>query len=168
MFVCLWFILPLENFSLIWRHHPFLLKGCKFWPMLGTLGHWAVKVLQRATPTVTRASVHNGHLRGPVTLARIAKRLAVELSLPVLDLGLLWLGFEHLTFRLRGPRSNPLRHYRDLTVMKNKNKTNVFSRFNRLVISISLCNHSNSLIKFKNRLSLSLSNNSLLIKHLSD
>ena len=29
------------------------------------------------------ASVHNGHLRGPVTLTPIAESLAVELSLPV-------------------------------------------------------------------------------------
>ena len=28
-------------------------------------------------------SVHNDHLRGPVTLTRIAERLAVRLSLPV-------------------------------------------------------------------------------------
>ena len=26
-------------------------KGCKFWPMPGTHGHWAVRVLLRATPT---------------------------------------------------------------------------------------------------------------------
>ena len=32
------------------------------------------------------ASVYNGHLRGPVTLTPIAERLAVELSLPVLQL----------------------------------------------------------------------------------
>ena len=28
-------------------------------------------------------TVYNGHLRGPVTLAPVAERLAVELSLPV-------------------------------------------------------------------------------------
>ena len=54
--------------------------------MLGTYGHWAVKVLKRSTTTVTRASVYinNGRLRGPVTLTPVAERLAVELSLPVL------------------------------------------------------------------------------------
>ena len=30
------------------------------------------------------ATVYNGHLRGPVTLTPVPKRLAVELSLPVL------------------------------------------------------------------------------------
>ena len=34
-------------------------------------------------PTVTRASVYNSRLRGPVTLTPIAERFAVELSLPV-------------------------------------------------------------------------------------
>ena len=29
-------------------------KGLQFWPMLGTYGHWAMRVLYRATPTVTR------------------------------------------------------------------------------------------------------------------
>ena len=35
-----------------WRILP--MKGCQFWPMLGTHGHWAVRVLYLATPTVTR------------------------------------------------------------------------------------------------------------------
>ena len=43
-----------------------------------------------------------------MTLTPIAERLAVELSL----LGLSRLGFEQLTFRLRGERSNLLRHCR--------------------------------------------------------
>ena len=34
---------------------PLPVKGCKFGPMLGTHGHWAVKVLYRATPTAARA-----------------------------------------------------------------------------------------------------------------
>ena len=40
LFVCLGVFVPLENFSLIRRSHH-----CKFWSMLGTYGHWAVKVL---------------------------------------------------------------------------------------------------------------------------
>ena len=30
------------------------MNGCKIWPLLGTHGHWAVRVLSRATPSVTR------------------------------------------------------------------------------------------------------------------
>ena len=58
-----------------------------------------------------RASVYNCHLGEPVILIPVAKRLAVELSLPVFyDLGLSRLGFEHPIFRMRGKRSNRLRH----------------------------------------------------------
>ena len=55
-------------------------------------------------------SVYNCYLPGPVALKYIAERLAVELSLPVL--GLSRLGFELKTCRLRGQRSNQLRHRR--------------------------------------------------------
>ena len=33
---------------------PLPVKGCKFWPMLVTQGHWAVRNLYLATPAVTR------------------------------------------------------------------------------------------------------------------
>ena len=49
----------------------------------------------RAIPIMTRESVYNGHLQGPVTLTSYTERLAVELSRPVFyDLGLSRLGFE--------------------------------------------------------------------------
>ena len=56
--------------------------GLQIVTMLSTHGHWAVRVFQRATPTVR--SVNNGHLRGPVTLTHIPECLSEELSLPVL------------------------------------------------------------------------------------
>ena len=65
------------------------MKGRKFWPMLG-------------------ASFYNGYIRRFVILTPIAEGFAVELLLP----GLLLLGFEHLTFCLRGERSYQLRHHR--------------------------------------------------------
>ena len=58
------------------------------------------------------ASVYEGHLRRPLTLTSVAKRLAVELSLPVftIDIGLsrLQLRFEHPTFSMQSERSNRL------------------------------------------------------------
>ena len=59
---------------------PLPVKGCKFWPMLGTLaieqwGYFSVPHL-----LWHEASVYNGHLRGPVALALIAERIAVEPS----------------------------------------------------------------------------------------
>ena len=62
--VCLWVIVPLENFSLIWRRHHYRWNCCKFWPILSTYGHWAVRVLNVLWH---RTSVYNGHLRRPVT-----------------------------------------------------------------------------------------------------
>ena len=45
------FFVPLENSSLIWkRYSP--MKCSKFWPILGTCGHWAVRVLYRVTQYV--------------------------------------------------------------------------------------------------------------------
>ena len=59
---------------------PLPVKGCKFWLMLGTHGHWAVRVYFSVPhPLWHGASVNNGHLRGTVTLTPIAERLAVEL-----------------------------------------------------------------------------------------
>ena len=81
-----------KNIILNQKHNTFL---------SGTHGHWAVRVLLRATPTVT--SVNNGHLHGPMTLTPIAERLSEELSLRVFyGLVLPRLGFEHQTFRLLG------------------------------------------------------------------
>ena len=44
--LCLGFYVPLENLSLIWTEaSPLPVKGYKFWPIMGTDGQWAVKVL---------------------------------------------------------------------------------------------------------------------------
>ena len=71
-----WFV-SLKNFSLIWRRSPLPLKV--FLPILGTHGLWAVRVLEHATPTVTRIIHYNGHFRGSMTFAPVAERLAVDL-----------------------------------------------------------------------------------------
>ena len=60
---------------------PLPVKGCKFWPMLGIHGYWAVMVLN--VPHLLRHGPTVYNLRGPVTLTPVAERLAVSLSLPV-------------------------------------------------------------------------------------
>ena len=57
---CMEFIVPLENFSLIWRRHEVKVKGFKFWPMLGIeqWGFFNVPYPLRHGPTV-----YKGHLR---------------------------------------------------------------------------------------------------------
>ena len=84
LFVCLGFIVPLENFSLIWRRHHCWWRAANFdlcstlmaneqWRFFNSMPH----LLWHG------ASVYNGHLQGPVTLTPIAERLTVKLSLPV-------------------------------------------------------------------------------------
>ena len=79
-FVCLFGVYcPTREFLTQMETSPLPAKGCKFWPMLGTYGHWAVRVhLLQHGPTV-----YNGHLRGTVSLTPNAERLALGLLLPV-------------------------------------------------------------------------------------
>ena len=82
LFVCLGLIVPLENFSLIWRrrHYLWWSANCHLFSALIAIEQWGFF----STPHLLwhRACVYNGHLRGPVTLTPIVER-AVELSLPV-------------------------------------------------------------------------------------
>ena len=56
-----------------------------------------------------------GHIPGTVTITPVTERLTVELLLTVFTFGLSRLKFEHQTFRMRGQRSNRLRHCRGPT-----------------------------------------------------
>ena len=83
LFVCLGLYIPLENFSLIWRQHHYRWRAVNFY-----LHSTLVAIEQWGFFSVPHllwhgASVHNGHLRGPLTLKPITKRLVVELLLPV-------------------------------------------------------------------------------------
>ena len=54
--------------------------GLQILPMFDTYGFFSVAHLLWHGPIL-----YNGHLRGPVTLTPVAKRVAVQLSLPVFD-----------------------------------------------------------------------------------
>ena len=74
LFVLVFFVL-LENLSPKWRPHHY---RCSSLIAIEQWGFFSVPhLLWHGT------SVYNGHLGGPVTLTPIAKRLVVELSLPV-------------------------------------------------------------------------------------
>ena len=83
MFVCLGFIVPLENFSLICRRHHNWWRVANFdlCSALMAIEQWGFF----SVPHLLwhGVSVYNYHLRGPVPLTPIAERLAVELSLPL-------------------------------------------------------------------------------------
>ena len=113
-FVSLEFIVPLENCSLTWRRHVnrwraanldlcsafLVMEQCGFLSMPYLLWHGAY--------------IYNGHLRGPVTLTPIAKRLAVELSLPVFTTKV-YHGLDSNT-QPSTCRDNPLTHCATATV----------------------------------------------------
>ena len=104
------FYVPYENFFTHMEAPPFPVKDFKFWPISAHMvieqwGFFSVPQL-----LWHGASVYNDHLRELVTLTPVAEVLAVELSLPVLMMGLSRTGFKHPTFRMRGERSNRLRH----------------------------------------------------------
>ena len=81
-FFLLGFIIPLENFSLIWkrRHYRWRTANFDLCCALMAIEQWGFF----SVPHLLwhGASVYNGLLRGPVTLTRTAERLAVERSLP--------------------------------------------------------------------------------------
>ena len=76
------FVVPLENFSLIWRRHHSRWTAANFdlCAALMAIEQWGFfnvpHLLRHGT------TVYNGHLRGPVTLTALAERLVVKLSLP--------------------------------------------------------------------------------------
>ena len=109
--VCLFGVLrPTQEFFTHIGTSLLSLKGFKFWPILGTHGHWAVRVLKLAYHTycdmghplimIISEDTWHSHLLPSVC--------TVELSLSVITTGLLRLRFEHSTFRLRGEHSNRL------------------------------------------------------------
>ena len=63
---------------------PLPMRDCKFSSQLDTW-HWEVFSLPYLL--WQGVSVHNGRLRGPLTLTIVAEHLAVELSLPILVCG---------------------------------------------------------------------------------
>ena len=85
-FVCLFVWVQIKNFSLIWRRHHYRCRRYfDLYSALMAIEHWAwgffgVSHLWQV------ASIFNGRLRGPVTLAPVAERLAVELSPSLLRL----------------------------------------------------------------------------------
>ena len=84
LIVCFEVFVPLEDFFTHMETSPWPVKGCKFWPMLGTHGHCPVKVFWADTPTVTPGILvcwSSPRTRGTLTYCR---RLAVELSIPFL------------------------------------------------------------------------------------
>ena len=108
LFVCLWFFIPLENFSLIWRcHQRWMSANFDLCSALMAFEQWWFF----GVPYLLwhGASVYNGHLRGAVTLTNFRTFCSGAVTAYFYDLGLSPLVFEHPTFRLLRERSSQLR-----------------------------------------------------------
>ena len=108
---CFVFFLPTRHFLTHKETSPLPMKGFTFWPILGIHGHWAVRVLERAKPAVTRVNRLKWSLaRTSETCCRTFGSGAVTACFN--DLGLSRLGIEH-----RSPACEvndlPLRHVLD-------------------------------------------------------
>ena len=101
LLVWLWFYVPLENFSLIWRRRHYRWRVSHFYldsAFMVIEQWWFFSVPHLLWQGV---SVYNGHLRGPVTLTPVAQRFADSGAVTTcFYLRLSRLGFEHPTFRM--------------------------------------------------------------------
>ena len=110
---------------------PLPTKGCKFLPFLGIHGHWAMRVLKRATPTMTRdIRLYWSSLRTRDThpCYRAFSYSSGAVTTCFHDLNLSQLGFKNHTFRLQFQRPYPLRQRRGLIA---------FGEYCRLLSSMS-------------------------------
>ena len=101
-----WVFVPFENFSLIWRNHHYRWRAANFYLAFDL----AVRVLQRAVPTVTgciRIKWSFPRTRDTNTCYGTFCSGAVITCFYYLALSRLW--FEQPTFRIPGERSNRLR-----------------------------------------------------------
>ena len=72
---CLKFVVQLEIFTHL-ETSPLIVKRFNFWPILGTHDLWALSVLKRTIPTVTRYIPFYCLFWGPLTLTLVDERLA--------------------------------------------------------------------------------------------
>ena len=107
-FVCLWFFVQSENFSLIWRRHNYWWKAANF-----DLCSALIAIEQWGFFSVPHLLWHGASSpRTRDTHTNWSAFCTGAVSTCFYDLGLSRLGFEHPTFSLRDARSNWLRHRR--------------------------------------------------------
>lgn len=63
---------------------PLLVRGCKFRPMLGVHGHWAARIFNHVTPTVTRDTAFNINYKDMWSSSPVVKHLVENQSLTAL------------------------------------------------------------------------------------
>ena len=112
LFVCLEFIVPLENFSLIWRRHHYQWRAANVDPCSTLMANEQWEFFSVPYLLWHGASVYIGHPRIRDTHIYCRAFNSAAVTTCFYDLGLSRLGFGHPTLRLRDQRSIPLRHRR--------------------------------------------------------
>ena len=111
--IIFWISFKLLFLSLLWRRHHYRWRAANFDLCSAHIAFEKWGFFSVPHLLWHGESISTGHPRGPVTLIPIAKRFfGWAVTICFNDLGLSRLGFEHPTFRLRGERSNRLRHRR--------------------------------------------------------
>ena len=111
----------LENMSypFVCSHTSLVSFVCLLWVFMpGTHCHWAVRVLYRATPALTRGICllwSSERTRDTHTCCRAFGSGAITTC--IYDKGLSRLGFKNPIFRMRGKHSNQQRHRRSLSLL---------------------------------------------------
>ena len=124
LFSFVWVFRPTCEFFTHMLKWPLPVKKLQFWTHAQPCSHWAVRGFFSMPHLLWHgSSIYNGHLQGPMTLTPDAESLAVEFSLPVLNLSMPWLRFEHPTFR-----SYQMRHR---SGARNKEASNAWIRRTR-------------------------------------
>ena len=107
-FVFFFCFCPTQKFFTCMETSPLPGKGCKFLPMLGTHGHWSSSIegsFACHTYCDTRYPFITVISEDPCTKTYCRAFSSGAVTTCFYDLGMSRLGFEHLTFRLRGQRS---------------------------------------------------------------
>ena len=115
-YFCLLFIWGFSSHSRIFTHmemSPLSVKDCK--TMLGTQGHWAVRIPKRATHTLTRVIRLYWSSRRTCDTHTFCRALSSGAGTTCFhDLVLSRLGFKHPTVSILDERSDRLSHPRGL------------------------------------------------------
>jgi hypothetical protein len=77
-------ILPLKNFTLIWKRHHCRWKAAKFRPMFSHQSLWAGRDIYRATPSVTRGLRLPGLIRRTAPFSRLILLYTMRCEGPIL------------------------------------------------------------------------------------
>ena len=104
---------PPENSPFIWRRHHYRWRAAQFDLCAALMTIEQLEFCGLPHLLWHGATVHNGHLRGPLTITPITERMTLELSLPIFTTKVCRDSDSNTQPSACGADANPLRHRRD-------------------------------------------------------